>query len=211
MYAYAQCYLDDAMKNLGETVDHAVCRCGLLPDRFMEMFIAGGLADGFERGSPRIVSGMSGTELACETIRRAGIHRNLPDAVRTNDYSAEYWSGWILACCQWECGLRFRDIVRFLTMRDILRMYPAMHEASEERFILAAEQIRERSRKEARLHQIRRLNAYSQQMLSERSGVSLRMIQQYEQGAKDIRKASTSGLLALAGTLHCSIEDLICG
>lgn len=47
-------------------------------------------------------------------------------------------------------------------------------------------------------------------MLSQRSGVSLRMIQQYEQGAKDIRKASASGLLALAGTLHCDIEDLIC-
>ena len=86
-----------------------------------------------------------------------------------------------------------------------------MHEASEERFICAADQIKERSRKEARLQQIRRLNAYSQKMLSERSGVSLRMIQQYEQGAKDIRKASTSGLIALAGVLHCEIEDLICG
>ena len=211
MYAYAQCYLDDAMKNLGEAVEYAVCRCSLLPDRFMEMFIAGGLADGFEKGSPRYVSGMSGTELACETILRAGLHRNLPDAVSINEYSAEYWSGWILARYQWECGLRFRDIIRFLPLSDILFMYPAMHEASEERFIYAADQIRERSRKEARLQQIRRLNAYSQKMLSERSGVSLRMIQQYEQGAKDIRKASASGLLALAGTLHCSIEDLICG
>lgn len=48
MYAYAECYLDDAMRNLGEAVEYAVCRCSLLPDRFMEMFIAGGLADGFE-------------------------------------------------------------------------------------------------------------------------------------------------------------------
>jgi transcriptional regulator with XRE-family HTH domain len=90
-------------------------------------------------------------------------------------------------------------------------MYPALHEASEERFVYAADQIRERSSKEARLQQIRRLNMYSQKMLSERSGISLRMIQQYEQGAKDIRKASSSGILALAGTLHCDIEDLICG
>ena len=211
MNAYDQCYLDDAMKNLGEAVEYAVLKCCLLPDRFMEMFIAGGLADGFERGSPRYVSGMSGTELACETIRRAGLNRDLPDAVSTDSYSAEYWSGWILARYQWECGLRFRDIVRFLPLQEILHMYPALHEASEERFIYAADQIRERSRKEARLQQIRRLNAYSQKMLSERSGVSLRMIQQYEQGAKDIRKASSSGILALAGTLHCEIEDLICG
>ena len=135
MYAYAQCYLDDAMKNLGEAVEYAVCRCSLLPDRFMEMFIAGGLADGFEKGSPRYVSGMSGTELACETIRRAGLYRDLPAAVSTNEYSAEYWTGWILARYQWECGLRFRDIIRFLPLSDILFMYPAMHEASEERFI----------------------------------------------------------------------------
>ena len=88
-------------------------------------------------------------------------------------------------------------------------MYPALHEASEEKFIDTAEQIRQRSIKEARLQQIRRLNAYSQRMLADRSGVSLRMIQQYEQGAKDIRKASSSGLLALAGALHCDIEDLL--
>ena len=103
MYAYAQCYLDDAMKNLGEAVEYAVCRCSLLPDRFMEMFIAGGLADGFEKGSPRYVSGMSGTELVCETIRRAGLYRDLPAAVSTDEYSAEYWTGWILARYQWEC------------------------------------------------------------------------------------------------------------
>ena len=210
MNAYDACYLDDAMKNLGEAVEYAVLRCRLLPDRFMDMFIAGGLADGFERGAPWCVSGMSGTELACETICRAGLRMDFPDAVSADSYSAEYWSGWILARYQYECGLRFRDIIRYLPLQDIIRMYPALHEASEERFLYAAEQIRQRSMKETRLQQIRRLNAYSQKLLADRSGVSLRMIQQYEQGAKDIRKASSSGLLALAGTLHCDIEDLIC-
>ena len=191
MYAYEQCYLDDAMKNLGEAVEYAVLKCQLLPDRFMEMFIAGGLADGFE------------------TIRRAGLRREFPDAINSDSYSPEYWSGWILARYQYEYGLRFRDITRFLPLQDIICMYPALHEASEEKFIDTAEQIRQRSIKEARLQQIRRLNAYSQRMLADRSGVSLRMIQQYEQGAKDIRKASSSGLLALAGALHCDIEDLL--
>lgn len=210
MNAYQKCYLDDAMRNLGEAVEYAVLKCSLLPDRFMEMFIAGGLAEGFEHGVPRYVSGMSGTELAVEVLHRAGLHKDLSPVVDTNTYSEEYWSGWILARYQWECGLRFRDIIRFLPLRDIIRMYPALHEASEERFVYAADQIRKRTVKEARLQQIRRLNDYSQRMLAERSGVSLRMIQQYEQGAKDIRKASTSGLLALAGALHCDIEDLIC-
>lgn len=209
MYAYDKCYLDDAMKNLGEAVEYAVLKCHLLPDRFMDMFIAGGLADGFERGTPWCVSGMSGTELVWETIRRAGLIRDLPDPVSDNSYSAEYWSGWILARYQYESGLRFRDIKRFLPLQDIIHMYPALHEASEERFLYTADQIRQRSHQESRLQQIRRLNAYSQKILAERSGVSLRMIQQYEQGAKDIRKASVSGIWSLAGALHCSIEDLI--
>ena len=37
--------------------------------------------------------------------------------------------------------------------------------------------------------------------------MSLRMIRQYEQGARDIRKASVSELFALAEVLHCSVED----
>ncbi len=41
------------------------------------------------------------------------------------------------------------------------------------------------------------------------SGVSLRMIQQYEQGAKDINKATGTNLLALARTLGCRMEDLM--
>ena len=65
MNAYQKCYLDDAMRNLGEAVEYAVLKCSLLPDRFMEMFIAGGLAEGFERGVPRYVSGMSGKNAVC--------------------------------------------------------------------------------------------------------------------------------------------------
>lgn len=35
------------------------------------------------------------------------------------------------------------------------------------------------------------------------------MIQQYEQGAKDINKATGTNLLALARTLGCRMEDLM--
>ena len=46
-------------------------------------------------------------------------------------------------------------------------------------------------------------------MLAEKSGVSLRMIQQYEQRAKDINRASGTNLFALARTLGCNMEDLM--
>ena len=45
--------------------------------------------------------------------------------------------------------------------------------------------------------------------LSERSGVSPRMIQYYEQGVKDINKAQGLTLQALAQVLGCTMEDLL--
>ena len=45
--------------------------------------------------------------------------------------------------------------------------------------------------------------------LAERSGVSQRMIQNYEQGTNDINKAQGLTLQALAQVLNCSMEDLL--
>lgn len=209
-YAYDPFYLDDAMKNLGEAVEYAAYQCGLQPDRFMELFIAGGMAHAFERGVPGTVCGLSGTEMACEVIALSGIQMDLKPPIMEFGYSPEYWSGWVIAYYQWKSCLRFRDIHAFLPLQEVVDMYPALHEASEERFAAAADHIRERRIKEVRLGQLRRMNAYSQSILAQRSHVSLRMIQQYEQGAKDIRKASVSSIQNLARTLGCGIEDLVC-
>ena len=60
-----------------------------------------------------------------------------------------------------------------------------------------------------KLKQIREAKGLSQSKLAAASGVSIRVIQAYEQGAKDINKARVSTLLAIAKALHCNIEDLI--
>lgn len=49
----------------------------------------------------------------------------------------------------------------------------------------------------------------SQSQLAERSGVSFRMIQHYEQESKDINGAKLSTLLALCVALNCSLSDII--
>lgn len=55
-----------------------------------------------------------------------------------------------------------------------------------------------------------RINAgLSQSELGAKSGVSVRMIQHYEQGVKDINKAQGITLKHLADALGCSMEDLI--
>ena len=51
--------------------------------------------------------------------------------------------------------------------------------------------------------------AYSQRVLAEASGVNLRTLQQYESGAKSLRKASFDTVQSLARALYCEPGDLI--
>ena len=55
----------------------------------------------------------------------------------------------------------------------------------------------------------RQTKRYTQKRLSELSGVNVRMIQHYEQGVKDINKASGITLYKLAQVLNCKVEDLL--
>lgn len=59
------------------------------------------------------------------------------------------------------------------------------------------------------LQTIRKAAALSQSALAEKSGVSVRMIQFYEQGVKDINKAQAITLLNIARVLNVSIEDIM--
>ena len=55
------------------------------------MFLVSGLAVQFARGVPKVVSGMSGVELAMEVVRKSGSDMELPDAEAEYDRSPEYW------------------------------------------------------------------------------------------------------------------------
>ena len=59
------------------------------------------------------------------------------------------------------------------------------------------------------LKRIRTNKGLTQAQLSELSGVSLRMIQHYEQGEKDINKAQAMTLYQLSQVLECTIEELL--
>ena len=49
----------------------------------------------------------------------------------------------------------------------------------------------------------------SQSELAKKSGVSLRAIQSYEQGYKDINKAQVVAVLSLAEALECDVYEII--
>ena len=61
----------------------------------------------------------------------------------------------------------------------------------------------------SRLKFMREDKGMTQASLSEKSGVSLRNIQAYEQGYKDINKAQVITVLQLAEALDCDVYDII--
>ena len=197
MYAYDEQYLDDAMRNLGEAADYAVNACKMSLQKFFDLFITTGYATQFGNGVPKIISGLSGTELVYEIIIKAGIEQKLPEVQTEYDCSPEYWCGWIVAYYQWRTRRTFKDILQYISANEIEKLYPTLHEASEEKFVDVVNSIIERKTTTTKLQELRK------------SGVNLRTLQQYELKAKDINKAATTTLLALSKTLGCNIEDLL--
>lgn len=128
-HAYAESYLNDAMENLGEAFDYAVNACMIDIETFMGLFISSGYANLFGKGVPKVVSGLSGTELVMEVVNKAGTFYSFPKPQVEYDYSPEYWCGWILAYYQWKTGRTFKDIEVNLSVTEILKMYPTLHEA----------------------------------------------------------------------------------
>lgn len=206
--AYDEKYLEDAMKNLGEALDYAVNDCGISMDKFFELFIASGIATQFEKGVPKFVSGLSGTELVYEIINKSGAGIQLSLPITEYDYSSAYWCGWIIAYYQWHTGRSFKDIFTNISAVELENLYPTLHEASEEKAVDTINKIIERKGYPTKLQLLRKNCGYSQRELAEKAGVNLRTLQQYELKAKDINKAASGTLLSLAKVLGCHIEDL---
>ena len=209
MYAYDEIYLNDAMRNLGEAFDYSATVLSISMDDFLDMFIISGIAEQFADGVPKFVSGLSGTELVWEVLSRVNRNVDFPSPQTEYNYSPEYWCGWILAFYQWNTKKSFKEIKKYLPMSEIYKLYPTLHEASEEKFIDVANSILERKNLPTKLQTVRKEVGLTQKELSEKSGVTLRMIQQYEQRAKDINKATASNLFAVAQVLGCKAEDLL--
>lgn len=208
MNAYAETYLPRAQKNLAEAIDYAVNACGISADAFMERFIVSGLADEWEGGSPRVVVGLSGTELVRDAFARTGDVRKWPPPQQAFDLSPEYWSGWVLCYYQWWSARSFRDIAAIASVQEIVGMYHPLHEESENRFVDRMEGIAVRRNAFAPLKTRRQLRGWSQTELASKSGVNVRNIRQYEQNPERIRKAELSTVHSLAKALGCRMEDL---
>ena len=211
MNAYSELYLDDAMQNLGDMVDYAVCDLGFDPDEFFGWFISSGIASRFEKGNPKYVVGMSGYELSDAVLTATNVSYEKKEPSYSDFKGREYWAGWILAYYQWITNQRFEDIVKDgLTLSTVFSMY-ILHEADVSKFVEAANEViaRNKESRKSKLSEIRKARGFTQQQLSDASGVTLRMIQLYEQRQNDISKAQVNVVLSLAKALGCDVEDII--
>lgn len=60
-----------------------------------------------------------------------------------------------------------------------------------------------------KLQHIRTMRGLSQSELAAAAGVNARVLQNYEQGVRDISGAKLATLLKLCGALHCKLEDIL--
>ena len=214
MHAYDEAYLDDAMTTLAEMCDYAVNTVGLDADRVFGRFAFSVPGREFSCGNPKYTAGMSGAELYAQVIyetERKWPQIDQPESVDL-ERSPEYWAGWAYAYYQWRSGRAFTELIGAgLTLSEAARMY-RLHEADITAFADAADAIvlQKHADAGANLKRLRKYARLTQKALSEQSGVSLRMIQLYEQGQNDLKKAQAETVLALADALNCDMRRL-CG
>lgn len=236
--AYDEILLERAADTLGRMFDYSVYSLHYDITAIMDVFIASGAADSFERGDIRVIAGMSGIELAYEILEKSGLSFQRTQPRYTKGLSAEYWCGRALARIQWGSCLPFHQIMRSFSPSAFCSDYGKKRFAfldslpldlnADERtakitsfgrnFVeeTASDFIASHAGSagasnigETPLKRMRIKNGLSQSGLARASGIPLRTIQQYEQRQKDIGKARAEYLIALSRALNCEPSQLL--
>ena len=208
-HAYQEIYLNKAQAVLGEAFDYAVNTCGIAGADFVKLFTASSVSERMENGEPAYIAGKSGIEIVMEIISETKGQEIQIEPQEHFERSGEYWIGWAAAYYQWYSGRKYRDIFRVLSFEDMQKMYYTLHEADITKFADIADSRMKEYFPETNLKRIRTIYGITQAELAERSGVSLRSIQMYEQRNKNINKASADTMYSLAKALGCTMEYLI--
>ena len=209
MHAYDKLYLEKARTSLGRMLDFAVYDLKYKASEFFALFIASGVAERFEQGDFTILAGKSGVELAYLVLDEADVEYERLTPRFAAGRSEEYWTGWALAYYQWFTAMRFADIIKAVPLEEISALYTPYHEMDIRHFVDKMNELCQRQRTETSLKRFRHLAGLSQRELAEKSGISLRTIQQFEQRKKNINKAQIDTLIPLSMALYCEVRDLL--
>ena len=205
--AYDESYLNKAQIALGLMMQFAVYDLGYEPDDFFSRFALSEIGIGFEKGMPKYTVGMSGYELAYEVIRATEESAGIKEPSYRMSRSPEYWAGWALAYYSWYNNISFKRISDVIPFSEVVTMYAPLHEADIMKAVVELDGMM-KEREKSGLARLRAYADLTQKALAEKANVSVRMIEQYEQGTKDINKASADTVFRLSRALNCSMEDL---
>ncbi|MCR4617750.1 MAG: helix-turn-helix transcriptional regulator [Lachnospiraceae bacterium] len=208
-HAYDELYAGRARIALGNMLHFAVYDLKWDISKFYMAFINSGIAKRFGNGEPRLTVGLSGAELAYEVILKTTGEKCLITPAYSSEKSPEYWAGWALAYYEWYRDTSFERINKIIPIEEVINMYSPLHEADITKFIEIMDELISKAPTENRLARIRAYSGLTQKLLAEKSGVSVRMIEQYEQGKKDIKRASSETVYKLSKALGCDMSDLI--
>ena len=125
------------------------------------------------------------------------------------DKSPEYWLGWVLSYYAWLKNYKFGYVLSAVPAGDMIGMYDTMHEADISKFVNALDERLKNFYTQTALTRLRNAAGLSQSELAERSSVSIRIIQAYEQRMRDINKAQLATIANLAQALDCDAIDLL--
>ena len=207
--AYQEIYLSKAQSVIGDAFDYAVNTCAILGSDFVKLFIASSVSKRMENGEPAYLAGKSGIEIVREIVAETKGQELQIEPQEHFGRSREYWIGWAIAYYQWYSGRKYSDIFKVLSFEDLQKMYYTLHEADITKFVDIVDSKIKEYFSETNLKRIRTAYGFTQAELAERSGVSLRSIQMYEQRNKNINKASADTMYRFAKALGCTMEDLI--
>ncbi len=209
IHAFQEIYLKKAQSVLGDVFDFAVNICGILGSDFVKMFAASSVSRRMENGEPACLAGKSGIEIVQEIFMETKGQELQIEPQEHFTRSREYWIGWAVAYYQWYSARRYSDIFKVISFEDLQKIYYTLHEADITKFVDVVDLRIKEYFSETNLKRIRSAYGFTQAKLAERSGVSLRSIQMYEQRNKNINKASADTMYRLAKVLGCTMEDLI--
>lgn len=207
--AYQEIYLSKAQQVLGDAFDYAVNTCNISGENFIKLFLVSSISKRIEKGEPNCIVGKSGIEIVLEILEETTNKEINANSVETISRSREYWIGWAVAYYQWYSDRKFSEIFMVVSFKDLQNMYYTLHEADISKFVDIIDEKIKAVFSETNLKRFRLAYGCTQAELANKSGVSLRSIQMYEQRNKDINKASVGTLYRLSKTLGCSMEDLI--
>ena len=210
VHSYSDLYLDDAMENLGDYFDYMINELDYSPEEAYTLFVKSGVALEFGSGNPKYIAGMSGVDLAVDVLYRIKNEYLEIDIVPKYTRSKEFWMGWIYAYYQWFKADSFKNIYnRGITPEFVLDRYETLHEADVSMFLEKADYMYNNGNEKSKLQIIRKERGFTQKQLARLSGVSLRMVQLYEQQQQDISKAEVKSVLNLAKALSCDVDDIL--